>query len=158
MDKNKEPPKTKIEPCTRDLLCILTPDEINAANMRASFKDNEYDEESLKYDEIKKLWKKKLDDITAERKRLQRSAREGKEFRNVDCEIRYVFSASPPRVETVRLDTGELIDTRAMSAAELQTLLPFQEPDVDDEFGEDPGEDDKKPEDEDKDGPDGPES
>lgn len=59
-----------------------------------------------------------LEGITA---RLATSIRTGEEDRDVECEIRKNFSTSS--VTIVRIDTGEVVDTRVMDAAERQEEL-----------------------------------
>ena len=133
--KSPEEPKTKIESITKDLLCQLTPAEISDAAIRASFKDGEHDKAQSDFAEVKETWKEKLKKMNTERRELQQMAREGKTVRRVDCEMRFIFSAKPPRVDTVRLDLGEVIETRPMSQAEVQgELFPESKHDIDDEF------------------------
>lgn len=57
------------------------------------------------------------------------------EERQVHCERRMNYETG--KVVDVRLDTGEVIEERDMSDAEKQRGLPFDQPDVDDEFGDD---------------------
>jgi len=146
-DKKKTPPTTKIEPITRELLCILTDAEVNDCARRAAFKDQKYDEVVIEYEQVKKAWKEKLDILVKDRKKLQSEAREGKTMRNVPCEVHFVYDAKPnARVDVIRLDTGEVFETRSMSDGEKQQHFPFEEPDMDDELGG--NEDDEKDDDE----------
>lgn len=48
------------------------------------------------------------------------------EYRTVDCEIVKDFEGN--RVDVVRLDNGEVIETRAMTAEERQTVLDLSGP------------------------------
>jgi len=137
--EDKKPPM-KVESCTKDLLCDLTPTEINDAAVKASFRDAEHDQLEVDFAEVKTGWKKKIKDKNDERRRLQQMAREGKVVRNVACEMRYLWVEK--RVDTVRLDTGEIFETRPMSAAELEMEFDYSggnsgsKGDIDEEFAE----------------------
>lgn len=57
---------------------------------------------------------------------LSRKVRDGKEWRDVECEV---LLGSPDREhkQTIRLDTGETIRTERMTAADLQLLMPLDD-------------------------------
>jgi len=57
---------------------------------------------------------------------LARKIQNGYEFRDVDCEIQ--FLENEKAVQIVRLDTGQVIEKRAMTPDELQKHLFEEEP------------------------------
>jgi hypothetical protein len=63
-------------------------------------------------------------------KELKDLARTGMERRDVECAERYDYRRGA--VETIRLDTKEVIDERAMTADERKTKMPVGDEDEDD--------------------------
>ena len=83
-------------------------------------------------------WKGKTDAARLGMTKLARSIREGHELIEVDCEERYDDRRG--LVNLVRLDTEELVDERAQTAAERQQVIPeTQQADPDDEDPDDAG-------------------
>lgn len=105
----------------RELRCKLTPEEANTktANMLALMED------ITKLESEKKAKAKMYADLIKEKKKRRdeyaSDVRTGTERRQVECEE--IADYRTNRVETKRLDTGEIIDTRAMTAKERQTEL-----------------------------------
>lgn len=70
----------------------------------------------------KEHWKAKLDGVDAHLDELGEKAEKGTESREVKCREDFLYETGTVRV--TRLDTGEVIRERAMSAAERQPNLP----------------------------------
>ena len=108
---------------TRTLPCVLTDDELLArgdalARQHAAIKD----EEAAQAGEKKRM-KEALDELTGEQARLARIVRDKAEPRDVECRI--VHDYATQAVQVVRTDTGEVIESRAMTDRERQIGLPM---------------------------------
>lgn len=73
----------------------------------------------------------KLKEISTRIRKRARAIRDGSELRMVDCIEREVFETNT--VDTIRVDTGETVESRAMSTEERQESLAFPAPNGDDE-------------------------
>lgn len=69
-------------------------------------------------------FKARTEEAEAARKDIQRALRDSKELRSVDVEERHNYVRRV--VETVRMDTFEVIESRAMRPNELQEALPIE--------------------------------
>jgi hypothetical protein len=94
-------------------------------------------EESMKAEA--KTQRETLKGLDRELRKLSSVIRERAEWREVKCERRVNYTTGV--VTDVRLDSGEVIEERAMTDDERQKGLEFG--DVDSEFGDDPDGDDK---------------
>lgn len=66
-------------------------------------------------------WNKEIREIDKRSKQLAKAIHTGKDERDVECEEVMVFETNT--VQTKRVDTGEIVDQRAMTADERQTSL-----------------------------------
>lgn len=123
--------RVKTVKLTRDLVCSLTREEVaKYAEDLAQLIDREATTTS-DFDSVKKTWKGKLEDIKREILSTSTKVREHKEIRLVKCQKELDFESGEVRL--VRMDTGEIIETRPMSAVERQKELDF-DGSLEDEF------------------------
>ncbi len=114
MDENRN--KTK-----EYLKCILTEPEIKDAGAMLAKTYSEITELEEQKKSQASDFKAKIDGATAQASILARKIQNGYEFRNIDCEEAWDYEDKV--VEVMRLDTGEIIKTRAMTTDELQKKL-----------------------------------
>jgi len=71
-------------------------------------------------------FKDRIAGLQAKADELSRKVRDGKEWRDVECQI---LLGSPDREhkQTIRLDTGETIRTERMTEADLQLVMPLDD-------------------------------
>jgi hypothetical protein len=109
---------------TRNLKCILTASEKRekaeaVANNFKAIEELEAERERLA-DDLKSV-KGKIDGLNLDNRRAMRANREGYEYRDVICiEQSNLASAT---IDTVRIDTLEVIESRAMTSSERQGKL-----------------------------------
>lgn len=103
------------------LKCVLTEQEIkeSGAQLAKSYSDMSELEDAKK--SIVSDFKARIDKMAADISGFARKIQNGYEFRNVECEE--VRDYDEKFVEVIRLDTGETLRTRVMTADELQTRL-----------------------------------
>ena len=118
----------EVQRINKTLGCELSLAEVNAHALRAAKLDEEIFDEREQNSARQKASKALVDDLSRERGEALRKVRTGKEDRKVNCERTFDFSENA--VVTVRLDTGEEIDRRAMTYDERQQAL-FPVPDHD---------------------------
>ena len=107
---------------TKELLrCDLTPEEIKDYGDRLARKCSEIDEIEDQKKAIMSDLKSRIDSANTEKSSLARKIQNKYEFRDVPCEIRKDYGLK--LVQSVRLDTGEVINERTMTADELQAGL-----------------------------------
>lgn len=107
---------------TRSLLVRLTPDEMlrsgeKLAEVSADITLKHF-EEKLRKDQFKE----QIEDLEKDRKDLVTIIRRKSDYR--DVVVHTVFDYREGKVESIRMDTFEVIDTRAMSLNERQQTLP----------------------------------
>lgn len=142
--KSSEPDKPediRREPFRQELAVVLTTHEVSEHAQRAAHLLQDHDAKADEFKEVQKQNKLTLDEITSQMRRHARVVREGREFRQVQCERVYNWTLGS--VTDVRTDTGETIAERPMTEPERQRSLDFDKPgegDVDSEFG-DPAQD-----------------
>jgi len=108
---------------TRDLPVKLTVAEAQRRGIElAEALQAKYDAEAHQT-AIKATWKEELAQLEQDIRRLRRIVGNGEELRPVECSEEKNWKNKT--VETVRLDTGEMVDFRPMSTHELQADLDF---------------------------------
>ena len=83
---------------------------------------------SLKKDELKSLqktMKADIDDQEGKVNSMLNCVKNNGEYRDVTCKVHYDRPARG-QVMVIRNDTGETVETRAMTAAEMQRVLDFE--------------------------------
>jgi hypothetical protein len=130
------------------LLCPMDPSDREWRNARLRQLLDTIDNETAEMDAAKKLAKAKIEEHEAELKRVRLELNQGKLDKPVRCEEQFFYRVGLVRI--VRTDTGEVIDSRAMTVAERQPSLPLGDSDASDVEVE--------PDDEDSDGDEGDET
>lgn len=148
--KSEDEHKVRIERFSERLMCALTDDEIRDRSHKAAHILGDRDNLEAQLKEYVGGEKSRIKRMDGEHRRLSAEVRERVTEREVKCERRYNYRLGT--VTDVRLDTGESLNERPMSAEERQMHFPEDAPDIDDEFGEgdDPGESHASPEPEEK--------
>lgn len=120
-EKESEKKVTKTE--QQFLKCVLTEEEVaQAAGELAREVENLKElEEAL--GSIKAEFKGKTEKAEANISIKARLVRDKHEYRNVECDVTYDYSACD--VTVTRKDTGEIIETRKMTYNERQTTMEF---------------------------------
>lgn len=106
---------------TRNLPVELTKDEIRLRGEELARKHAEWDEVESARKAADKEAKGKLERIEAESKELANNIRTGREYR--DIEVREVKNTDTLTMDLVRVDTGEVVESRPLRADELQVGL-----------------------------------
>lgn len=120
-------------PRYRQLPVKLTEKERMARAMSAAELQSDYNEIEERKKETTRSLGQQLKDLRKDIEKLQRAVRTGSEHQDVQIETRR--NEDRRTIETVRLDTGEIIDSRPMTVEERQGKL----------FGIDGGKAEKKP-------------
>lgn len=123
MAKKETHEKVRIE----RLPCQLTPDEVRARGEKAAMLYAERDEVEQDYERAKEIRKERIGSIDSRISQHMQEVRTRQEHRDVRVVDRENFDDKHnPQVETVRLDTGELVRSRPMTDLERQgKLLPL---------------------------------
>lgn len=130
---------------SESLVCHLTPDEVTDRADRAARLQHDADEIAAELASETKTYKGRISRATTEQHRLLEEVRTRQGYRPVECERQPDFTEGVLR--TVRLDTGEIVRTRALTPEERQKKLfvdddyPYGGTVVDAEFPEDETED-----------------
>ena len=109
------------KPAYRQLPVELTPTERMARAMTAAERQSEYCELESQKKATTSTLGRQLKEIRSEIEDLQRAVRSGKETQSVQVET--LRNEARRTVETLRLDTGEVVDTRPMTVEERQGKL-----------------------------------
>jgi hypothetical protein len=122
----------------RKLYCPLTADEkmLRGGELASTMEERERVEEE--FSEVKETFKGRLKGIDNKVLELKQIVLEGRERRDVECYTHPDFEND--RVEVVRTDSHEVVETRRMTAEERQQFLPM----VDDVLRKLDGDDKKK--------------
>lgn len=115
---------SKTERYTQSLRVQLTPEEVADRADRAAQKLNERDEKEADMKAATKHAKGVIEEIEAQMRQLSTEVRTRSTYRMVDCERVYDYGRGV--VEERRLDTFEVLSSRAMTEAERQREL-FQD-------------------------------
>lgn len=107
----------------RELICQLTVDEWmqRATNLARANKQKE--KLQAEASTIAKDFKDRIGGVSGQAKKLMSAVLTRAETRTIDCVWRQDFSAKQKFL--VRSDTGDVIETQTMSAADLQTEMPI---------------------------------
>ena len=144
-EKPKQPDDIKREPFRQNLPVVLKREELEERAQRAAHLLQDHDAMQHEHKEQARSNKLELDKVASNLRDVSRTVREGKEYRDVQCER--VFNWTRGTVTDLRKDTGEVLSERAMTEAEAQKALPFDDKpgDVDEEFGAGEKTDDSPP-------------
>jgi len=106
---------------TRNLPVQLSKDEIRLRGEELARKHAEYDDVESARKASQQESKGKLERIEAESRELANTIRTGREYREI--EVREVKNVDNLSMDLVRVDTGEIIESRPLRADELQVGL-----------------------------------
>ena len=120
MPKKKPDREVKAE-TTETLECVLTPAEWQQRAEEMALTLAKMDEAELEIAAAKSAHKSKMDDYKSRLAALGVQVRTRKESRLVTCEV--VADWKQGTIETVRLDTGEVVRSRDMTPKERQVDL-----------------------------------
>lgn len=119
-----------LEHITRSLPVILTQDEFDARAAHLASSIVELDSVDSEIEAVKEARKSQLAGLAEKRerqmkevRRLTRIVEKRAEDRDVECEQR--IDLERKLIEIVRLDTGEVVDTRGMTPFDMQQILDF---------------------------------
>jgi len=115
----------KVEKFERQLRVKLTEKEIAERANRAAHALAEIDQKEQEREAANKHAKAQLAEIEAELRKVSTEVRDGATYRLVRCER--VFRFRTGNVTETRLDTGELLNDRAMADWERQQDLPLDD-------------------------------
>lgn len=118
---------------TKRLPVKLTDDEIRLRGVEAAKLSRLIDSTEAEAKMTAKMFKEDIERLAKEHSRLTEQIWAGQEYREVQIEERKCWGDQ--KVETIRLDTREIIDVRPMTPQELARPLPM--------FGAEEGEDDR---------------
>lgn len=107
---------------TRSLMVTLSKDEVSTYAKelaRVTAKQAELEDEKKA---VTSDFKGRIDRCTADCQTLAQRVTTGRELRDIDCEWQ---PSKDGKMILVRLDTGEIIDTRKMTEEEQQQSLPL---------------------------------
>ncbi len=105
------------KPFHMDLDVDLTTVEIAAKSKELAGLVARYDDEDAHRKDVARTLKTKLDTTGADLRKAARCVSTGKEQRPVECEESY--NVALKTVEVIRVDTGEVVSSRAMAAGEV---------------------------------------
>lgn len=116
--------KTSLGSVTKTLKCQLTDGEFMQRSRSLAYaitRLNVLEEEKAEaMADFKARLKGQMNSVQA----IKTVVAEGAEYRQVTCDQVADFTSN--KVDTIRLDTGEVVDTRALEAWERQKLLPLE--------------------------------
>lgn len=106
---------------TRNLKCQLTPQEVHDYGVRLARANSSKEEAEERKKEVDAQLKAEIESHSTKALNLARKINNGYEYREVECAILHDFKANTVSIR--RVDTNELVETRALSAEERQTGL-----------------------------------
>ena len=113
----------------------LTDKELLAYADELTDLDTKSEEVSLRHESEKNRFKSEVKDIGKNQSRIMNLLKTKEEFKDVECFEE--FNWFDGIVEIVRLDTGEVVKTRKITAEEYQQNLPLKKEAHDDENSDD---------------------
>jgi len=140
---------TETETITRFLPVPLTPEEFTEKAQELVRIDNEIDDLDAAQKSAAKYTKEKIGGLLSDKRELQEAIKTKQERRPVDCVFEPDFTARVLRL--VRLDTGEIVEERTMTADELQGELRYPKADSGDDEPEGDTDDERDEDNEDTD-------
>jgi hypothetical protein len=114
--------KTQVKRTQRHLPVVLKEEDRAALVDRIRASNEEWDALMTELVEFKKAQRAKLEAAEARREQAIKAMTSGRETQLVECEERWDYGQR--QVVTLRKDTGEVVDTREMTADELQLRMP----------------------------------
>lgn len=109
------------------LLCKLTHDEVHEYGRLLAAQVQSITDEEIRQGHERKTMKDRMDRLEGERDRLAELVSTGSEKREIECIVQADYGTG--KAYTIRVDTGEIIDERALKADEKQMGLGIAEAD-----------------------------
>ena len=128
MKRNKENKKIKgflVKKTNKGLPVVLTKDVLIERAQTMSQRCKEKEEVEAEKARVMRDFGERLKQLTGEVARLSQIVSSGEEHQQVDCEEQKLMSDKLMRI--VRLDTGEVVETRPLLERELQYELELEE-------------------------------
>jgi hypothetical protein len=121
----------------QSLICTLTGKERREYGIQLATTLGDIDEIEAEKKRTMDHFKDRIAGLQAQADEVSRKVRDGKEWRQVEC---CVMLGAPDKrhKQIVRMDTGETVKTEVMDEYDLQTYLPFAQPDDTSEDESDP--------------------
>lgn len=110
---------------TRNIRCVLTRDEVHAYGQELARSNASKDEVEERKKEVDAQLKAEIESHSTRALYLARKINNGYEYRDVECQVQFDYMKNS--AVTIRLDTMETIETRAMTDEERQLGLPIEE-------------------------------
>lgn len=107
------------------LLCRLSNDDLRQYGQELALQVQQCTDEEIRQGVQRKLMKETLEHLEAERDRLAKMVADACEKRQVECVVQADFISN--KAFTMRMDTGEVIDERALKPEEQQLPLGITE-------------------------------
>ena len=113
------------KPIHIQLAVVLTTSEKVDFGHRLAVLHHEYSDVELNKKAAADRFKEELEALDGRIGYLSRVVRNGEEHRDVECRWRYLFETSTK--ELIRMDTGEIVETVAITAEERQLMLQMEQ-------------------------------
>jgi len=110
---------------TQSLLCRLSNDDLRQYGQDLAIAVQQCTDEEIRQGVTRKIMKETLEHLEEERDRLATLVADGCEKRQVECIVQADFISN--KAYTMRMDTGEVIDERALKPEEQQLPLGITE-------------------------------
>jgi hypothetical protein len=107
------------------LLCRLSNDDLRQYGQDLAIAVQQCTDEEIRQGITRKLMKETLEHLEEERDRLAKLVSDGCEKRQIECIVQADFISN--KAFTMRMDTGEVIDERALKPEEQQLPLGITE-------------------------------
>lgn len=107
----------------RNLVCELTPEEVKDYSSELARVTSEQERLEDEKRSVTSGYTDKINRCVLDMRTLARKISTGQEMREVDCAWKFDFKTATAKLS--RSDTGEVVETRAMTAEELQEKLPM---------------------------------
>jgi hypothetical protein len=120
-----EPPTFRESKVAKHLQCKLTELEYRTMGQELARANAQAEDVEMKKKAIDADLKGQIEAHVSHAMTLSRTINNGYQYKDVDCVMRFDYLSNV--VVTTRLDTGEVIDSRAMTTEERQVELKFEE-------------------------------
>lgn len=110
---------------TKNLECDLTEDELREFGLKMAVNLGEIAKAETQKKDSANVFKAQIDELSSDQRHLSRCIVSKTESRDVDCKIVYRFK--DVEKDIVRLDTGELVETKPITASEQQENIDLKD-------------------------------
>lgn len=113
-----------METIKRQLKCIFTEKELQEKAKALAYNCNQRDEAEEEKKSVTSDFKAKIDGFNATISQLSNHINNGWEYRAVECEVK-MNTPKDGRKQTIRRDTGEILEEEPMTPEEMQEVIDF---------------------------------